>query len=122
MSYRVVLTAEAKQLLAGIQDRREQNLLLTRLEQLAESPEQQGKPLRDDLAGYRSIRAIGQRYRIVYQIFEKQVLVVVVAMGRRKDGDQRDVYELASKLVKVFQVEQFLADELPKLDNLNGSD
>jgi mRNA interferase RelE/StbE len=111
MSYRVVLTAEAKQLLAEIQDRREQGVLLTRLEQLAENPELQGKPLRDDLAGYRSIRAIGQRYRIVYQIVEEQVLVVVVAMGRRKDGDRQDVYALASKLVKVFQVDQFLADE-----------
>ncbi len=111
MSYRVVLTAEAKQLLAGIQDRREQGVLLTRLAQLAESPEQQGKPLRDDLSGYRSIRAIGQRYRIVYQVVEAQVLVIVVALGRRKDGDRQDVYELASKLVSVFQVDQFLDDE-----------
>ncbi len=31
MSYRIVLTGEAKQLLAGIQDRREQGVLLTRL-------------------------------------------------------------------------------------------
>jgi mRNA interferase RelE/StbE len=75
MTYRVVLTAEAKQLLAGIQDRREQGVLLTRLEQLAESPEQQGKPLRGDLTGYRSIRAIGQRYRIIDQIVETQVSV-----------------------------------------------
>ncbi len=111
MRYRVVLTTEAKQLLAGIQDRREQGVLLTRLEQLAESPEQQGKPLRDDLTGYRSIRAIGQRYRIVYQIVEAQVLVIVMALGRRKGGDRQDVYELASKLVKVFQVDQFLEDE-----------
>ena len=35
MNYRIVLTAEAKQLLAGIQDRREQSVLLTRLERLA---------------------------------------------------------------------------------------
>jgi mRNA interferase RelE/StbE len=114
MTYRVVLTADAKQLLATIQDRREQGVLLARLEQLAESPEQQGKPLRGDLTGYRSIRAIGQRYRVVYQIVEEQVLVVVVAMGRRKDGDRQDVYELASKLVKVFQVDQFLEDEKPE--------
>ncbi len=114
MSYRIVLTAEAKQLLARIQDRREQGILLTRLEQLAESPEQQGKPLRGDLTGYRSIRAIGQRYRIIYQVLEDQVLVVVVAMGRRKDGDRQDVYELASKLVAVFQLEQFLDDDQPE--------
>jgi mRNA interferase RelE/StbE len=111
MGYRVVLTAEAKQLLAAIQDRREQGVLLNRLAQLAESPAQQGKPLRGDLVGYRSIRAIGQRYRIVYQIVEEQVLVIVIALGRRKDGDRQDVYELANKLVQVFQVEQFLDDE-----------
>ena len=81
------------------------------MEQLAESPEQQGKPLRGDLAGYRSIRSIGQRYRIIYQILEDQVLVIVVAIGRRKEGDRQDVYELASKLVKVFQLEQFLDDD-----------
>ena len=81
------------------------------MEQLAESPEQQGKPLRGDLAGYRSIRSIGQRYRIIYQILEDQVLVIVVAIGRRKEGGRQDVYELASKLVKVFQLEQFLDDD-----------
>jgi mRNA interferase RelE/StbE len=111
MSYRIVLTAEAKKLLTDIQDRREQGILLKRLEELAENPEQQGKPLRNDLTGYRSIRAIGQRYRIIYQVLEDQVLVVVVALGRRKEGDRQDVYELASKLVTVFQIEQFLEDE-----------
>jgi mRNA interferase RelE/StbE len=111
MSYRIVLTAEAKKLLKDIQDRREQGILLKRLEELAESPEQQGKPLRGDLTGYRSIRAIGQRYRIIYQVLDEQVLVVVVALGRRKDGDRQDVYELASKLVTVFELEQFLEDE-----------
>jgi mRNA interferase RelE/StbE len=64
MAYRVVLTAEAKQRFGAIQDRREQGILVNRLEQLAESPAQQGKPLRGDLSGYRSIRAIGQRYRM----------------------------------------------------------
>jgi mRNA interferase RelE/StbE len=111
MSYRIVLTAEAKKLLKDIQDRREQGILLKRLEELAESPEQQGKALRGDLTGYRSIRAIGQRYRIIYQVLDEQVLVIVVALGRRKDGDRQDIYELASKLVTVFQLEQFLDDE-----------
>ena len=111
MNYRIVLTAEAKQLLTGVQDRREQSILLKRLEQLAESPEQQGKALRGNLTGYRSIRAIGQRYRIIYQVLEAQILIIVVAMGRRKDGDRQDVYELASKLIKGFQLEQFLDND-----------
>ena len=114
MSYRIVLTTEAKQLLTDIQDRREQGILLNRLEELAENPEKQGKPLRGDLAGYRSIRALGQRYRIIYQVVEQQVLVVVVALGRRKEGNRQDVYELASKLITDFQLEQFLEDDHPE--------
>jgi mRNA interferase RelE/StbE len=114
MRYRVVLTGQAKQLLTGIQDRQEQGIILTRLEQLAESPEQQGKPLQGGLTGYRSIRAIGQRYRIIYQVLEAQVLVIVLAIGRRKAGDRQDVYELASNLMQIFELDQFLEDEQPK--------
>ena len=29
---------------------------------------QQGKPLGRNLAGYRSVRAVGQRYRIIYEL------------------------------------------------------
>jgi hypothetical protein len=39
------------------------------------------------------------------------VLVVVVALGRRKEGDGKDVYQLAQKLVQKFQLKQFLEDE-----------
>ncbi|WP_240518759.1 type II toxin-antitoxin system RelE/ParE family toxin [Leptolyngbya sp. BC1307] len=84
MTYRVVLTAEAKQLLAKVKDRREQELLIARLKRLSESPEQQGKPLKADLADYRSIRAVGQRYRIVYHIKEEAVLVLWWLWGEGK--------------------------------------
>jgi mRNA interferase RelE/StbE len=111
VQYRVVLTDEAEKLLAAIRDKRELKLLISRIEQLAENPEQQGKALREDLAGYRALRAVGQRYRIVYRIEEDAVLVVVVALGRRKDGDRKDVYQLAQKLVQTFQLKQFLDEE-----------
>jgi len=55
----------------------------------------------DDLAGYRSVRAVGQRYRIIYRVEEKKVLVLVVAMGMRKEGSKRDVYLLARKLLRL---------------------
>ncbi len=64
-------------------------------------PEKQGKPLSDELAGYRSIRAVGQRYRILYKLEEEQVIVAVVALGIRKAGDKKDVYELAKKLARL---------------------
>ena len=71
------------------------------MDELAESPEQQGKPLVGELAGFRSVRAVGQRYRIVYRVERREVVVVIVAVGRRKAGDKNDIYELARKLLRL---------------------
>ena len=70
------------------------------MDQLAKSPEQQGKPLVGELAGFRSIRAVGQRDRIVYRVERQEVTVLVVAVGRRRSGDKSDIYELARKLLR----------------------
>ena len=86
-------------MLESISDRRVQSQIVRRSEQLANEPEKQGRPLRGDLVGYRSVRAVGQRYRIVYQIDEGQVKVIVIATGIRRDGDRQDVYALAQRLV-----------------------
>ncbi|WP_341736460.1 type II toxin-antitoxin system RelE/ParE family toxin [Microcoleus sp. CAWBG640] len=99
VEYQVILTAQARQLFPEIKDRREQQLLLARLEKLKQEPEKQGKALSEELTGYRSIRAVGQRYRIIYQIVQDQVLVVVVGIGRRKEGDRRDVYTVTTRLL-----------------------
>ena len=74
MAYRVVLTNDAENLLAAIRDKRELRLLISRIEKLSENPEQQGKTLHADLTGYHSIRAVGQRYRVIYKIKEDTVL------------------------------------------------
>jgi mRNA-degrading endonuclease RelE of RelBE toxin-antitoxin system len=64
------------------------------------SPEQQGKPLSGGLAGFRSVRAVGPRYRIVYRVERREVTVLIVAIGRRRSGDKGDMYELAGKLLR----------------------
>jgi mRNA interferase RelE/StbE len=71
------------------------------VDQLAKSPEQQGKPLVGELASFRSVRAVGQRYRIVYRVERREVVVVIVAVGKRKAGDKGDIYELAKKLLRL---------------------
>lgn len=53
------------------------------------------------LKGFRSLRAAGQRYRIVYKVFESEVVVIVVAVGIRKEGDTKDIYELMKKYVRI---------------------
>ena len=87
-------------MLEAVQDRREQEKLRDRIDQLKVEPQKQGKALVDNLSGFRSIRAVGQRYRIVYQVEQDRVLVVVVGLGRRKDGDQKDIYTILEKLLE----------------------
>jgi mRNA interferase RelE/StbE len=47
------------------------------------------------------VRAVGQRYRIVYQVIEQTVVVLVVGVGRRKDGDKKDIYTQLAKLLGI---------------------
>ena len=106
LEYRILLTKQAKQLLKAIKDRREQSLIFKRLEKLKSEPEKQGKALTNELKGYRSIRAAGQRYRIVYQINDQNITVIIVAIGRRKQGDKNDVYEVMRSLLSEISQEE----------------
>ena len=99
-SYRVTWTATALDMVAAIPDRRVQRILFDRAGGLAHAPEQQGKALTEELSGFRSLRAAGQRYRILYRIDRHKVTVLVAAVGRRKQGDTADIYELARKLIR----------------------
>jgi mRNA interferase RelE/StbE len=64
--YSICLTPLALEMLSEIKDKRHLQKLRQRIEKLQSNPEQQGKALTDNLKGYRSIRAVGQRYRIIY--------------------------------------------------------
>jgi mRNA interferase RelE/StbE len=56
--------------------------------------------MREELIGYRSIRTIGQRYRVIYKVDGEKVTVLVVTVGIRKEGDKKDAYELARRLMR----------------------
>ena len=88
-------------MLTGIGDRRIREKLAEVIDRLGSDPELRGKPLDDDLAGYRSVRAVGQRYRIIYRVERTIVTVVVVAAGIRKAGSSEDIYRVAAKLVRL---------------------
>ena len=99
--YRIVIQPIAINLLREISDRRIRQKISDRIDKLKESPEVQGKPLLGELDGYYSVRAVGQRYRIIYAIEQAQVTVMIVALGIRKDGSKQDVYALAKKLLRL---------------------
>jgi mRNA interferase RelE/StbE len=98
--FRIVWTATAVKLAEAITDRRERRLVVDRAAELAEAPEQQGSALVGELAGFRSVRAAGQRYRIIYRVERREIIVTIVAVGRRKAGDRADIYALARKLFR----------------------
>lgn len=99
--YRVVLTATAGSMLAAIKDRRIQEQIRDRIDGLARDPHLQGKPLLGELAGYRSVRAAAQRYRIIYRVSLGRVEVLVVAIGLRREGNREDIYRLAQRLLRL---------------------
>ena len=101
MIYRVDILPAAQDMVLKIRDRRIQEKLLERMTALAGDPELQGKSLGDDLAGYRSVRAVGQRFRIIYRVEGSAVVVLVVAAGIRKEGSREDVYRVAAKLIRL---------------------
>ena len=101
MTYRIVLTPTAREMLQGISDRRVQSKISETINRLEKEPEKQGKPLVGDLAGFRSLRAVGQRYRVIYKVEASRVLVIVIAIGIRKEGDRGDIYRRLQKLIRL---------------------
>lgn len=51
-----------------------------------------GKPLKGNLQDYRSIRSVGQRYRIIYQVKESEIEVIIVVVGIRRDGNKKMIF------------------------------
>ena len=99
-AFAVTWTRTALKLVEAIPDLRIRRLISQRADQLAQSPEQQGKPLIGELAGFRAVRTVGQRYRIVYRVERREIVVVIVAVGARRSGDKDDMYQLAKKLLR----------------------
>ena len=104
MIYRIVITPAGLKTLDAITDRRVREQIRQRIDSLAYDPEQQGKPLKGELAGCRSLRAAGQRSRIIYRVERARVLVMVIAVGLRKEGDKSDIYRLAQKLLRLHLI------------------
>lgn len=101
MSWRITITPTAMGMLSVISDRRIREKIVSVINRLAEEPEKQGKPMVGELACFRSIRAVGQRYRIVYAVKGREIVVIVVAVGIRRDGARDDIYNLAKKLLRL---------------------
>lgn len=93
--YKVKIVESCEKILAILKrhDRRIAEAILLKAEDLAFMPDKKGKPLIGALAGLRSRRACGGRYRIIYRIDNDSLTVEVIFLGIRKEGSRDDVYE-----------------------------
>ncbi len=100
MVYPIEITPTALEALESITDGRTRAAIVRRIDALGEEPHKQGSLLRGELAGFMSVRAAGQRHRVVYRIDEEEERVVVYLVGLRREGSRQDVYALAQRLVR----------------------
>lgn len=107
MKHGIEITPTALEMLKRIKDHRVTARSIERIDRLGNDPEKQGKPLLGELKGYRSARVAGQRYRVIFKVRDKTVVVFVVAVGIRKEGDKKDIYELARKMIRLNLIEPF---------------
>jgi len=98
LKYSILITDTCLRLIEKIPDKKIQRSILDRIQKLSDEPENQGKKLVKDLAGFRSVHAAG-RYRIIYKIEKRTVIIYVLAAGIRKEGDKKDIYKIAKKLL-----------------------
>ena len=110
--YKIKLTKLAIEKLNDIESKT-RNQIINKIEVLKEEPNLRGKPLKGILKEYRSIRAAGQRYRIIYKVEEDEVLVIVINIGIRKDGKlviavAEHVYKRNIADVSVFEVRKIM--------------
>ena len=98
MKYRILITDTCLRLIQRIPDKKIQRSILDRIQKLSDEPEKQGKKLVRDLSGFRSVHAAG-RYRVLYKIDKRTVIVYVLAAGIRKEDDKKDIYKIAKKLL-----------------------
>ena len=91
--YTVLFTREAKRNVEKL-DPSIRRIVRRAIESLAVNPAK-GKPLAYELAGLHSFRT--SDYRIIYRIREKQLIIIVIAVGHRREIYKK-LKELLSRL------------------------
>ena len=88
--YSIKYTKEAKKKIEKL-DKSIRLVIKKAIESLSSNP-YKGKPLSYDLAGLYSLRT--SDYRIIYRIKEKQLIIIVVTVGHR-----REIYKKLKELI-----------------------
>jgi len=100
-SYQVFLTPQAQLMFQSITDRQIRDMIARRIDKLTTELAKKGKALVAELTGFRSLRIA--RYRVLYEVEEE--MVIIVAVGIRREGDTKDIYARAKKLLRLKLIE-----------------
>ena len=79
--YRIIFKSPAKRFLKKL-DNSTQQIIIKKLKKLKENP-RLGKPLIANLSGLWSLRI--DKYRVIYQIKDEELIIIVLNIGHRKD-------------------------------------
>jgi addiction module RelE/StbE family toxin len=96
---KVLWTETAKKALRKIRKKNLQNAIVQEGDELAEAP-WQGKELRDELVGYRSLHVARDRYRLIYRVDVPSRRILILLVGPRPAGEPVDVYAVAKRLIE----------------------
>ncbi len=82
MNFRLFLSPKSQRFLNKLKDKEAKKRIENKLKELKENPEL-GKPLVGKLSGLWSIRF--GKYRAIYQIRKKELLIMILRLGHRKN-------------------------------------
>ncbi len=102
-TYSVEIAPTGFRSLAAIKDKKALREIGAVIDALADGPDSQGKALLSPFQGVRSVWAARGRYRVLYRIDPGRRAVSVLLVGRRRPGEEGDVYALARRLLKVLR-------------------
>ena len=80
--YRVTIKPSAKKELLAIRTKKDRQRIVRRIQELSEKPRPPGC---QKLSGYDRYRLRQGRYRIVYEIRDNELVVVVIKIGHRRE-------------------------------------
>jgi len=101
MKYKLDISVDANKEIRSIRDVSIRKIIRNRIDFLIDHPFM-GKPLSDELTGYRALRAYRNRYRIIYRIEQEIITVLIVKVGLRKGIDRNDVYQTLKRQFKRY--------------------
>lgn len=81
-SYRVLIKPSAKKELVAVSTKKDRQRLVSRIQRLADEPRPPGC---QKLSGHDRYRVRQGQYRIVYEIRDNELIVVVIKVGHRRD-------------------------------------